>query len=86
VRSLVDFRSQLGVLMEWGFSYFTWQRNSRVILEVPAQPSTLGKPSVIGQAVRVDPWTLNGRAPPPAAGPALPVASAESTPLRVIRS
>jgi NADH dehydrogenase len=85
VRSLVDFRSQLGVLMEWGFSYFTWQRNSRVILEVPVQPSPAGKPSLVGQAVRVGPWTANGHAPPPAV-PVLPVAPAESTPLRVIRS
>ena len=36
--SLVGFRSRLAVLMEWALSYFTWQRGSRVILEVPAEP------------------------------------------------
>lgn len=35
--SLVDFRSRLSVLVEWAFAYFTWQRRSRVILEVPAE-------------------------------------------------
>jgi NADH:ubiquinone reductase (H+-translocating) len=36
---LVQFRSRLAVLSEWGWAYFTHQRRSRVILEVPgAQP------------------------------------------------
>jgi NADH dehydrogenase len=43
VLSLVGFRSRLSVLMEWAFAYFTWQRRSRVILEVPREmaPSPL---------------------------------------------
>jgi hypothetical protein len=39
VLSLVEFRSRLSVLMEWAFAYFTWQRRSRVILEVPHEPA-----------------------------------------------
>jgi hypothetical protein len=36
---LVQFRSRLSVLFEWGWAYFTFHRRSRVILEVPgAQP------------------------------------------------
>jgi NADH dehydrogenase len=54
IRSLVDFRSRFAVLVEWAFAYFTWQRRSRVILEVPAEPATLGKTSSLGQAVRID--------------------------------
>ena len=56
LRSLVDFRSRMGVLFEWAWAYFTWQRGSRVILEVPSEPPT-ARPSVIGQAVRVDSLT-----------------------------
>ena len=40
MRSLVDFRSRLGVLFEWAWAYFTWQRGSHVILEVPSEPPT----------------------------------------------
>jgi NADH dehydrogenase len=54
IRSLVDFRSRFAVLVEWAFAYFTWQRRSRVILEVPAEPATIGKTSAVGQAVRID--------------------------------
>ena len=32
---LVQFRSRLAVLFEWGWAYFTFQRRSRVILELP---------------------------------------------------
>jgi NADH dehydrogenase len=39
VLSLVEFRSRLSVLMEWAFAYFTWERRSRVILEVPHEPA-----------------------------------------------
>ncbi len=35
--SLVEFRRRLAVLFEWAWAYFTWQRRSRVILEVPAE-------------------------------------------------
>jgi NADH dehydrogenase len=54
VLSLVSYRSRLAVLTEWAFAYFTWARRSRVILEVPSEPTTLAKPSVVGQALRVD--------------------------------
>jgi len=75
LRSLVDFRSRLGVLFEWAWAYFTWQRGSRVILEVPSEPPT-AKPSVVGQAVRVD--SLTPEVAPvvraaPAPAPRLPV-------------
>ena len=69
LRSLVDFRSRLGVLFEWAWAYFTWQRGSRVILEVPSEPPT-ARPSMIGQAVRVDSLTPEVRAAP---APRLPV-------------
>jgi len=68
VRSLVDFRSQLAVLAEWAFAYFTWDRRSRVILEVPSEPLTVGKPSAIGLAVRLDALPAS-HAPSPPVGP-----------------
>jgi NADH:ubiquinone reductase (H+-translocating) len=34
---LVGYRSRLAVVFEWGWAYFTWQRRSRVILEVPKE-------------------------------------------------
>jgi NADH dehydrogenase len=37
VLSLVEFRSRVAVLLEWAWAYFTWQRRSRVILEVPRE-------------------------------------------------
>jgi NADH dehydrogenase len=53
--SLVSFRSRLAVLMEWAFAYFTWQRRSRVILEVPRELASLaGAPSMAGKVVRLD--------------------------------
>jgi NADH dehydrogenase len=64
--SLVGFRSRLSVLIEWAFAYFTWQRGSRVILEVPRESETLGRPSAIGAAVRV------GEEVPRANGPLAP--------------
>jgi NADH:quinone reductase (non-electrogenic) len=39
VLALVDYRGRLAVLVEWAWAYFTWQRRSRVILEVPVAPS-----------------------------------------------
>ncbi len=54
VLSLVGFRSRLSVLIEWAFAYFTWQRRSRVILEVPSAPPEIGKTSVVGQAIRLE--------------------------------
>ncbi len=52
--SLVGFRSRISVLMEWAFHYFTWQRRSRVILEVPSAPGAVAKPSMIGQVLRLE--------------------------------
>jgi NADH dehydrogenase len=34
---LVEFRSRIAVLFEWAWAYFTWQRRSRVILELPTE-------------------------------------------------
>jgi NADH:ubiquinone reductase (H+-translocating) len=85
VRSLVDFRSRFAVLVEWAFAYFTWQRRSRVILEVPAEPATIGKTSSIGQAVRVEARPANGH-PAGAGRIAPPPVPKDSVPLRVIRS
>lgn len=33
---LVEFRSRFAVLFDWAYAYLTWQRSSRVILELPA--------------------------------------------------
>ncbi len=52
--SLVGFRSRIAVLMEWALSYFTWQRRSRVILEVPSVPTAAAAPSLIGRVIRLD--------------------------------
>jgi NADH dehydrogenase len=38
VLGLVEFRRRFAVLTEWAWAYFTWQRRSRVILEVPVEP------------------------------------------------
>jgi NADH dehydrogenase len=38
VLALVEFRRRFAVLVEWAWAYFSWQRRSRVILEVPAEP------------------------------------------------
>lgn len=45
--SLVEFRRRLAVLFEWAWAYLSWQRSSRVILEVPVSP---GDPSVSSHA------------------------------------
>ena len=37
VLSLVEFRSRIAVVFEWAWAYFTWQRRSRVILEIPRE-------------------------------------------------
>ncbi len=64
--SLVGFRSRIAVLMEWALSYFTWQRRSRVILEVPSVPTAAAAPSVIGRVIRLDgaPHGAPGRGSP----------------------
>jgi NADH dehydrogenase len=38
ILALVDFRRRLAVLVEWAWSIVSWQRRSRVILEVPVEP------------------------------------------------
>jgi NADH dehydrogenase len=38
VLALVDFRRRFAVLVEWAWAYLSWQRRSRVILEVPVEP------------------------------------------------
>ncbi len=37
--SLVGYKRRAVVLFEWAWAYFTWQRRSRVILEVPPAPA-----------------------------------------------
>jgi NADH dehydrogenase len=39
VLALVDYRRRFAVLVEWAWAYFSWQRRSRVILEVPVEPA-----------------------------------------------
>jgi NADH:ubiquinone reductase (H+-translocating) len=52
---LVEFRKRIAVLFEWGFAYFTWQRSSRVILEVPATgTNALPNESSVPQQLRPD--------------------------------
>jgi NADH dehydrogenase len=36
--ALVDFRRRFAVIVEWAWAYISWQRRSRVILEVPVEP------------------------------------------------
>ena len=73
VLSLVGYRSRLAVLMEWAFAYFTWQRRSRVILEVPTEPPSTARPAMFGRMVRIatPPAAPNGRDDAKAAGPAV---------------
>ncbi len=47
---LVEFRRRLAVLFEWAWAYVSWQRSSRVILEVPVSPVD---PSTSSHAQRV---------------------------------
>ena len=53
VLGLVGFRSRLSVIVEWAFAYFTWQRRSRVILEVPREPPAFGSAEVGGRIIRM---------------------------------
>jgi len=71
--ALVSYRSRLAVLTEWAFAYFTWQRRSRVILEVPSQPVAVTAPSVVGKVLRVveppqQPEPADAPPPPPRNG------------------
>jgi NADH dehydrogenase len=50
---LVEFRRRLAVLFEWAWAYLSWQRSSRVILELPTvtepvQPSSQSVKRVLG--------------------------------------
>jgi NADH dehydrogenase len=54
VLSLVEFRSRLSVLMEWAFAYFTWQRRSRVILEIPRELAPLGAPVEVARILSLE--------------------------------
>jgi NADH dehydrogenase len=54
VLSLVGFRSRLSVLMEWAFAYFTWERRSRVILEVPREPAPMRAPIEVARILSLD--------------------------------
>ena len=64
VLALVGFRSRLSVLLEWAFAYFTWQRRSRVILEIPGEKHELTAPSMLGAVLRIDPASVRGGEPP----------------------
>jgi NADH dehydrogenase len=70
--SLVGFRSRLAVLIEWAFAYLTWQRRSRVILEVPQEPPPYALPSIVGAMVRADGGASLVPFTPRAAGPSPP--------------
>ena len=48
VMSLVDYKRRALVLVEWAWAYFTWQRRSRVILEVPREIAP-DRPSIQGR-------------------------------------
>jgi NADH dehydrogenase len=54
VLSLVEFRSRLSVLIEWAFAYFTWQRRSRVILEVPREPAPMTAPAEVTRVLSLE--------------------------------
>ncbi len=54
VLSLVEFRRRLAVLIEWAFAYFTWQRRSRVILEVPGEPATSRPAAEVARILSLD--------------------------------
>jgi NADH dehydrogenase len=54
VLSLVGFRSRVSVLIEWAIAYFTWQRGSRVILEIPREAAPSETPPEGGRIIRVD--------------------------------
>lgn len=42
---LIDFRNRLAVLFEWAWTYLTWSRSSRVILEAPAADPSPAAPA-----------------------------------------
>ena len=40
--------------MEWAFAYFTWQRRSRVILEVPREPAPMSAPAEVTRILSLE--------------------------------
>jgi NADH dehydrogenase len=53
---LVEYRSRMAVLLEWAWAYFTWQRRSRVILEVPRDlEPTRPRDAISGEWRKVEP-------------------------------
>jgi NADH dehydrogenase len=75
---LVGYRSRIAVVFEWGWAYFSWQRRSRVILEVPKE---ITRTAVADGAIRrrasvtVIPGAVETRDPSLAAAPRLKVGS-----------
>jgi NADH dehydrogenase len=55
--SLVEFKSRLSVLMEWAWAYLTWQRRSRVILELPREQVLARRQELSGARKVPDPAT-----------------------------
>jgi NADH dehydrogenase len=63
---LIDFRNRLLVLIDWAWSYFTYQRGSRLItghrLDAGTPGGTAGKPDTFG--TRSPPRDAGSTAPP----------------------
>jgi NADH dehydrogenase len=74
---LVQHRSRIAVLFEWGWAYFTWQRRSRVIMELPAPLPAARLTKLEGIRKRV-PLTVLPTPAPETAEPAPPTAAAAS--------
>lgn len=52
---LVEYRSRIAVLFEWAWAYFTWQRRSRLIFEVPtALEPVRARDAISGEWRKVD--------------------------------
>ena len=55
---LIDFRNRLSVLFDWSWSYITWSRSSRVILEAPPRRRPAPeRAALIGDALFDEPAT-----------------------------
>jgi len=87
VLSLVGYRSRIAVLFEWGWAYFTWQRRSRVILEVPtelartAPDNVIRRPAdVIAVRAKAEPSTREATPPSAAMSTATATKVREATP------
>jgi len=57
IMSLVDHKKKMAVLLQWAWAYWTWQRRSRVILEVPREiagpPKITDGPRLVPDTPRV---------------------------------